>query len=250
MPGRKQRAPATPRTISINGGLHKAPNALTKAEVVALGRFLDVARIGKVVRKRDKRWRPVPPQVWEPLAQAIAQEHGITVRQMLYGPSAYRFTIPRARFWRTLRAFERRGAPRYSLPAIAAITGHNHTSVMHLISAGTADMDYSKYLVRHERYERAAAVAAIRAKVPAEAKPNKRRSHVGIAYGEMVVLARAEGPTGETGRFWKCSCSCGSITVQSTRSLVQGKRACGLNHRATPLHMVTHLRTAFEAASG
>ncbi len=243
MPGKKRaRGPELPRTVSINGGLHKTPNRLTKAEIAVLGRFLDCARIIKSRRKRDRRWRPVPRQLWEPLAQAVAQAHGVTVRQMFFGPSGYRFVIPRARFWRCLRWITKGGKPRYSWPAIAAITGHHHTSVMHLAQSGTADLDYPTALVRAVRYERADAVATQRAADPASVAPWKRRDHTGEQYGTMTVSGPAEAPDGKPGRWWHCSCTCGSATVQSTRALVQGKGACGVGHRASPVNLVTHAR--------
>lgn len=73
---------------------------------------------------------PVPARVWRPLAESIAAQHNLTILQMLYGGSKYCFCIPRGRFWRALRARNSvRGLP-YSLPAIAAISGHSHKAVL------------------------------------------------------------------------------------------------------------------------
>jgi chromosomal replication initiation ATPase DnaA len=71
------------------------------------------------------RVNQVPREVWEPVAQAVAFVHGITVKQMLYEGRAYKYTIPRARFWYVLRSF----IPRYTLTAIGNITGHDHSTV-------------------------------------------------------------------------------------------------------------------------
>ena len=82
--------------------------------------------------------RPVPEELWKPLAFMICWAHRITIRQLLFGDPDLRFAIPRARFWTRLR---RKG---YSLPAIAEISGHHHTTVLSGLRARTRRMRYEQ----------------------------------------------------------------------------------------------------------
>lgn len=157
---------------------------------------------------------PVPEAVWRPIADAIAAEHGVTTLNLLYGDRHREEFIPRAKFWRALRAHP----GKYSYTAIADITGHDHTSVIYGIRSPTADLDFKA--VR--------AAASLR-----DALRFRRREIANLAgqrFGMLVVIQR-NGSAGRQGRLWLCECDCGGKRNVTTRDLRLGaKHHCG-RHR-------------------
>jgi hypothetical protein len=174
---------------------------------------------------RRRRNRPVPPKVWGAIANVVAGMHKITKRQLLYGGHDYRFSIPRARFWRLLRSLTKAGRPRYSLTAIADITGHDHTSVMHALKTGTADRDYSALM--NDKFRRA------------------RRDLTGERFGHLTILGQAPAlaPGVRRLRRWKFRCDCGTEGTATTSALAV-KSVCGVHHLGMrpPQHVVRHTR--------
>jgi hypothetical protein len=155
----------------------------------------------------------VPEKLWQPMAAYFAALHGVTVRRMFFGDrgaaSAY---IARAQFWRALRLMNKRGKPRYSIPAIALITGHDHTTVLHAFKHNVAE----------------------RKPKPPKRTKRQREDLTGLEFGNLTVLGEVPPPTGKTGaRFWRCSCRCGQECIAPTPALTGGgKTVCGINHRA------------------
>lgn len=168
----------------------------------------------------------VPRRLWKALAAGIAAEHGMTVRAMLFEDRSFVFFIPRAKFWCALRSFKRRnGKPRYSLPAIAAVTGHHHTTILSAIKSLTIHRDY------------ASVVASARREIKG------RRDLTGQTFGKLTVTGRAPTPEGKDGRWWYCRCSCGQVTTAKHYALTSARKVvCGINH-FKERHQVKHLPT-------
>ena len=205
MANRYEKKTAKIHTIKINGRPAKSPEKITKKELALLEQAVERARWHhsperqkRAARKRQK----VPPRLWRRVAESLAEAHGITVKQLLYGGKGYKFTIPRARFWWALRQIIRKGKPRYSLQAIAAITGHDHTSVLNALSSGLIFRPYDAL---------------------------RLVNMVGRTFGRLKVLAQVEPPrdSHECFRWWRCSCACGGVVIVNTMQLSQLKRHCG-----------------------
>jgi hypothetical protein len=188
------------------------------------------------------RVNQVPREVWEPVAQAVAFVHGITVKQMLYEGRAYKYTIPRARFWYVLRSF----IPRYTLTAIGNITGHDHSTVVTALQGGAYEARGLK-IKEPKRLKTKHPRAHLDYDALVAAATRRRRDLTGEVHGYLTVLGPAPRPPGKTHyRWWLCRCTCGQEVAVDSGSLGHDSRqACGVNgHRFKNPNRVTRHKGA------
>jgi hypothetical protein len=139
----------------------------------------------------------VPADVWEPIADRIAAEFLVTRNGMLYHGQARQFFVPRAKFWRELRDLPER----YSLTAIASISGHHHTTVMSAFESENASTPLAEIKRPHRK------TAAL----------------VGKIFGTLVVVAMTAARAANNTRIWLCHCAvCKNNCEKSTAALGHG----------------------------
>jgi hypothetical protein len=164
---------------------------------------------------------PVPKTVWLPIAERIADEHGVTVHQLRFEVGGQQFYVPRFKFWKALRALP----DQYSLAAIGDVTGSDHTSVLSGLRSRTGLKDYGALMARINRRKR----------------PRTLRDLSGERFGMLTVESAACRPPNRSlkpGRWWKCMCDCGCEVFTVTAKLTTGRKShCG-NHQAK-VHRVT-----------
>jgi hypothetical protein len=158
---------------------------------------------------------PVPRSVWMPIADRLAHDHGITVHQLRFEGRQQEFFIPRAKFWKALRALP----AKYSLGAIGDVTGNDHTSVLSGLRSPSTLKDYDALMARvHHRKDH-----------------RPMRDLTGERFGMLVVEDKTSRPAGgsqKPARWWTCLCDCGCRIVTSTTKLTTGRKYhCG-QHRA------------------
>lgn len=154
-------------------------------------------------------WRvPVPETVWKPLANGLAAAFGITGKELLWEGRGRRFAVPRQLFWRVLREMD------YSFPAIADITGHNHTTIINSLNSKALE-----HVFKPKTHAQRVAI-----------KP-------GDTFGFLTVMRRTEKPAHrmkEKKSFYLCMCQCGELTTVGATNLSSGgTQSCGkAYHRA------------------
>lgn len=155
----------------------------------------------------------VPRSVWLPIADRLAGEYGITRDAMLYiGGRARLFYYPRVKFWRELRAMP----ANYSLTAIAAISGHDHTCILHAMKA------------RKD-------VSAPLAEITPREKPG---CFVGRIFQSLTVVSLTGKRTPNNARIWLCHCAvCQKDCEISTAGLSLGSE-CPTCKRAAYSHRI------------
>lgn len=153
----------------------------------------------------------VPPAVWEPIAERIASEYGVSRQAMLFHGVARMFFVPRAKFWRALRALPEG----YSLSAIADITGHHHSSLISAFDSANSNLPPSAI------------------KIQQRIIPNL----VGKIFGTLAVISLTAQRRANQ-RVWLCRCkNCGGEIDLNTQALLQHSE-CPTCKRAKYSHRI------------
>ncbi len=177
----------------------------------------------------------VPKEVWRPIAQRHADAAGITLHQLLWGGPRRCFSMPRRLFWKQLRAQEHEPGRPYSFKAIAAITGHDHTSVMFSLGALGQRGGISKVVKK----------PGIKIERPGRLQRRKGQPGLpaidmaGRVFGTVTVLSIAPTPAGilrQKDIYWNIRCTCGREKIMRGANLRSGNSAsCGdKSHRKGP----------------